>query len=94
MLRQPIESTLVAPNPLAVLASEGQELHVDLDVMAGDLLLVPVGVHRAPADAGGESVQPMALEGPVHRGVADPDAVVALQVPRDGIGPRWEVRRR
>jgi hypothetical protein len=29
----------------------------------------------------------MALEGPVHRGIADADAVVALQVPGDVDGP-------
>jgi hypothetical protein len=54
--------------------------------MAGDLLLVAVGVHRTPPDPGGEPVQPMAFEGPVHRGVADPDAVIALQVPGDADG--------
>src|SRR5262245_47839344 len=78
---------LVAPDPLALRALQGQELHVDLDVMARDLLLVAVSVHRAPPDPGGEPVQPMALEGPVHRGVADPDAVIALQVPGDADGP-------
>ena len=54
--------------------------------MARDLLLVAVGVHRTSADPGGEPVQPMALEGPVHRGVADPDAVIALEVPGDADG--------
>jgi len=54
--------------------------------MARDLLLVAVGVHRTSTDPGGEPVQPMALEGPVHRGVADPDAVIALEVPGDADG--------
>src|SRR6516165_4209035 len=69
---------LVAPNPLAVLASEGQELHVDLHVMAGDLFLIPMRVHGAPPDAIREPVHAMALQGAVHRGVADPDVVVPL----------------
>ena len=71
---------LVAPDPLALRALQGQKLHVDLDVMARDLLRVAVGVHRAPPDPGGEPVPPMALEGPVHRGVTDPEAVIALRV--------------
>src|SRR5262249_13859875 len=83
---------LVAPNPLAVFAAERQELHVDLHVMAGDLFLVPMRVHGAPPDAIREPVHAMALEGAVHRGVADPDVVVPLQVPDnpdrpEAIGP-------
>jgi hypothetical protein len=54
--------------------------------MARDLLLVAVGVHRTSTDLGGEPVQPLALEGSVHRGVADPDAAIALQVPGDADG--------
>ena len=55
--------------------------------MARDLLFVAVGVHRPPPNTVREPVQPVALERPVHRGVADPDAVVALQVPGDTDGP-------
>src|SRR6516225_4150879 len=72
---------LVTPNPLAVFALQRQELHVDLHVMAGDLFLVPMRVHGAPPDAIREPIHAMALEGAVHRGVADPDVMVALQVP-------------
>jgi hypothetical protein len=76
----------VAANP-APLALEGQEFHVDLPLVAGHLLLVAVGVHGAPPDPVRASVQPVALEGSVHRGVAHPDAVVAFQVPDNPDGP-------
>jgi len=79
---------LVAPNPPPSLALQRQELHVDLDLVPGDLLLIAKGVHRPPADPVREPVHPVALERPVHRGIADPDAVVALQVPDDADGPQ------
>ena len=58
---------LVAPNPLAVFALQRQELHVDLDVMPGDLLLIAVGVHRPPPDTVREPVHPLALEGVITK---------------------------
>lgn len=76
-----------AADALPLRALQGEELHVDLHVVPGDLLLVPVGVHGAPAHAVREPVQPVALERPVHRGIAHPDAVVAFQVPHDPDGP-------
>src|SRR5262249_55233693 len=44
---------LVAPDPLALRALQGQKLHVDLDVMARDLLRVAVGcTARRPTRVG------------------------------------------
>ena len=67
-----------APFPL-----EGQELDVDLHVVAGHLLLVSMRVDGPPSNPIRESVEAMALADAVHGRVGRLDVVIALQVPDD-----------
>ena len=66
-----------------VVAPELQELQFDLDVVAGDLLLVAQAHDRARAAVGRQAGEADALEHAVDPVARDRDAVVALQVPGD-----------
>ena len=63
----------------------GDELDVDLDALAGQLLLIPLPppVLRLVPLRGRQPVHAQALEDPPHPGVTDLDVVVALEVHRD-----------
>jgi hypothetical protein len=63
-----------------------QELNVNLDVMAGDLFGVSLGVNFPSSGVPGEAAYAIADKGPIYATAADLDPVVALQVPHD---PLW-----
>ena len=71
------------PDFLPTLASEGEELDVHLDVMAGNLLVVALGVDLAHARSARQPADAVAPEDARYTSVGDCDAVVAGQVPDD-----------
>ena len=74
---------LTALDRFSVFALEGQELDVDLDLMARDLVLIPSGVDFADARAATKLVQAMSPEDAIDPGIRDFDAVIAGEVPDD-----------
>lgn len=79
---------LEAADLLTAFSFEGQKLDVHLDVVAGDLFVIALGVDLAHPGAAREPVQPVALEDPVDAGIRDCDAVIALQIPDDPDRPQ------
>ena len=79
---------LEAADLLAAFSFEGQKLDDHLDVVAGDLFVVALGVDLAFARASWEPVQTIALEDPVNTGIRDFDAVIAFQIPDDPDRPQ------
>jgi nitrite reductase/ring-hydroxylating ferredoxin subunit len=57
---------------------QGQELDVDLHVVAGDLLLVSMRVHGPPSNPIRESVESMPLADAIHGRIGRLDVVIAL----------------
>ena len=78
---------LVALDRLSVFAVEFQELDVNLDLMAGHLLLVALGVDLADARPARQSAQTMPLENAVDASIGELDGVIARQVPDDAHRP-------
>ena len=79
---------LVALDRLSVFIVEGQRLDVDLDLMARDLVLIPLGVDLADARPARKPVQAMPPENAIDPGIRDFDAVIAGEVPDDPDGPQ------
>ncbi len=69
---------LEPPELLAALIRKVQELDVHLDVAAGDLLVVALGVHLAHARAHWQPIETVAAQDTVDAGIRDPDAMVVL----------------
>ena len=78
---------LVAAHRGTVFPLQSEELHVDLYVVAGNLLLVAVRVHGPSPDAARKAVQTVPLADPIDGCVRGLDAVVALEVPDDAQRP-------
>jgi hypothetical protein len=66
-----------------------EELHVDLQLVAGALLLVALPAQRSPLVAlgGGQPVHPEAFQDPPHPRGGDRDVVVAGEIHGDHGGP-------
>ena len=79
---------LVALDRLSVFALEGQELDVDLDLVTGNFLLIPLGLDFADARAERKLVQAMPPEDALDPGIRAFDAVIAGEVPDDPDGPQ------
>ena len=78
---------LVALDLLPLFPFEGQELDVHLNVMAGNLFAIPLGVDLAHAGAARQAVQAIAPEDSVDTGIRHLDAMIPLQVPDDADRP-------
>jgi hypothetical protein len=105
-----VEAVLDAkyPNPRAVIdggelivaflaaAKRSDELHVDLNLVARERLLIalPSPVVTLVALRGRQAVHVEALQDPPHPRLRDLDVVIALQVHRDLLGPKWSFVRR
>jgi hypothetical protein len=74
---------LVTSHRRTLFPLQRQELHVDLHVVAGDLLLVAMRMDGTPSDTVRKSVDAMPLADPIDGRVGRPDTVVAMQVPDD-----------
>jgi len=79
-------SVLVALDRLAVLSPKDQELDVDLDLVAGDLLLIALGMDLANPGAARKPVQAVAPENAIYAGIGDLDVVIARQISDDPNG--------
>jgi hypothetical protein len=75
----------VAHRP-AAFPFERQELNVNLDMVARNLLIAAFRVHFAHPGTSGEPVETIAPENAVNPGIRDFDVVVARQIPND---PDW-----
>ena len=78
---------LETPDRTARTSLEGQELYVDLDMVAGHLLRVAPRVQCPTASLLGQRPDPVPHERSIDSGAGDLNAVVALEVPSDSLGP-------
>jgi len=78
---------LISPHRRALLSRQRKELHVNLHVVPGNLLLVSMGVDSPPSYTVWESVEAMPFADPIDGGVGGLDIEVALQVPHDAHRP-------
>jgi hypothetical protein len=60
---------LVAPDRFAVLSLECQELHIDLDLVARNLFLIPGCMNLSNPRSSREPVQPIPTEDPIDPGI-------------------------
>jgi len=74
---------LVTPDGFSVFPLEGQELDVDLDLVARNLLFVAFGVDFSNAGSTRKFVQPMPPENPIVPRARDFDVVIASEIPDD-----------
>ena len=74
---------LEAADFLAAFADESEELDVHLDVMAGNLLVVTLGVNFAHAGSARQSANTVTTQNARHASVRDCDAVISRQIPDD-----------
>jgi len=77
---------LVALNLLAVPSLKDQELNVDLDLVARDLVLIALSVDLTNPRASRKPVQAIAPENAIDAGIRDLDVVIARQIPDDPNG--------
>ena len=77
---------LVALDRLAVFSLKDQKLHVDLDLVPGDLLLIALGMDLTNPRATRKPVQAIAPENAIDAGIRDLDGVIARQIPDDPNG--------
>ena len=77
---------LVALDRLAVFSLKDQKLHVDLDLVPGDLLLIALGMDLTNPRAARKPVQAIAPENAIDAGIRDLDVVIARQIPDDPDG--------
>ena len=83
-----IDRRILEPSDfLAAPADEGEELDVHLDVMAGHLLVVTLGVDFAHAGSAGQAAHTIAAQNAGYTGVGDFDAVITRQIPYDADRP-------
>ena len=78
---------LEAPDLFAMLSSAGKELDIHLDVMAGDLLAVALGMDFSHARSARQPTDAVAPEDVGHASIGELDTVIARQVPDDPDGP-------
>src|SRR5271169_2263018 len=74
---------LVTPDGFAAFPLEGQELDVDLDLVARNLLFVAFGVDFSDAGSTRKFAQSMPPENPIDPCIRDFDVVVAGEIPDD-----------
>ena len=72
----------------AVLSLEDQELDVNLNVMARNLLVVALGVDPAKARSSGQPAHAIALQNAIDACTGYFDVMIACQIPHDPIGPQ------
>ena len=79
-----IDSGILEPaDLLAALANEGEELDVHLDVMAGHLLVISLGMDFAHARSARQSANTVAPQNARHACIRDFDVVIACKIPDD-----------
>jgi hypothetical protein len=74
---------LVTLNVSPVLSPEGQEFDIDLDLVAGNLMLIAGCMNLADTRSTRQVAQTIALEDAVDARIRDFDAMVACQIPND-----------
>ena len=74
---------LETPHLFAAFSFEGQELNVNLDLMAGHLFVVSFGVQLAHSCASWKPIETIAPQNSINSRIGDFGAVIAGQVPHD-----------
>ena len=78
---------LITFDRFVIFVFECQELHIDLDLMAGNLFLIPDGVNFAQPRAAWQLAYPITREDTINTCARDLDVMVAGQIPNDANRP-------
>ena len=74
---------LIAADPSVIVCLQGQELDIDLDVVAGNSFGVATSVNGSAAYLARQRTDPVALECTINTRARGLEAVVTLKIPRD-----------
>ena len=78
---------LITLDRFVIFVREGQELNIDLDLVAGDLFLIPDGVNFAQPRSAWQLAYPIAFEDTINTCAIYLDVMVAGEIPDDANRP-------